>query len=136
MTRTATARRITALALVLLLQAAPAPARGDGFDRNVRPLLQKHCLRCHGEAKKGDIDFTRFTDQESLRNDPDLSVRLIDALTERTMPPPGKAGPNEDERQRAVDSIRAILDAMEGVSDPGPFGAGLPASRPVHLAPG
>jgi hypothetical protein len=120
MTRTATARGITALALVLLLLAASAPTRGDGFDLNVRPLLQKHCLRCHGEAKKADIDFTKFTDQESFRNDPDLSVRIIDALTERTMPPPGKAGPNEDERQRAVDSIQAVLDAMEGVSDPGP----------------
>ena len=37
------------------------------------------------------------------------------------MPPPGdKAGPNEDERQRAAASIQAVLDAIEGVSDPGP----------------
>src|SRR5215211_226565 len=38
------------------------------------------------------------------------------------MPPPGdkKAGPNEDERQRAAGSIQAVLDAIEGVSDPGP----------------
>ena len=37
------------------------------------------------------------------------------------MPPPGnRAGPNVDDRQRAADSIKAILDAVEGVRDPGP----------------
>ena len=37
------------------------------------------------------------------------------------MPPPGdRAGPNVDDREHAADSIKAILDAVEGDSDPGP----------------
>ncbi len=60
-------------------------------------------------------------DEESLRSDPDLWLRVIDALIERTMPPPGdRAGPGVDDRQHAADSIKAILDAVEGVRDPGP----------------
>src|SRR5271170_1027755 len=124
MTRAASARWTTVPALVLLALTAldPAPARGDGFDQNVRPLLQKHCLRCHGAEKpKGDVNLTKFADEESLRSDPDLWLRVIDALVERTMPPPGnRAGPNVDDRQHAADSIEAILDAVEGDSDPGP----------------
>jgi hypothetical protein len=124
MTRTAPATRITALTLTLalLVLAAPAASRGGGFENNVQPLLQKHCLRCHGEVKpKGDVNLAKFADEESLRGDPELWLEVVDALVERTMPPPGnKAGPNEDERQRAAASIRAVLDAIEGVSDPGP----------------
>ena len=103
MTRAASARWPTAPALVLLALAAldPAPARGDGFDQNVRPLLQKHCLRCHGAEKpKGDVNLAKFADEESLRGDPDLWLRVVDALVERTMPPPGnRAGPNVDDRR-------------------------------------
>jgi hypothetical protein len=111
----------SSVAVVLYLAASPA-ARADGFEANVLPLLQKHCLRCHaGEKPKADIDLSQFPDEESLRGDPDLWSRVVDALDERAMPPPGKkAGPNEDERQRALASIRAVLDAIEGVSDPGP----------------
>lgn len=123
MPRTATTRWSTALTTALLiLVSSHAPARGDGFDLNVQPLLQKHCLRCHGEEKpKAGINLAKFADEEALRGDPELWVRVLDALAERSMPPQGKrAGPNEDERQRAVTSIQAVLDAIEGVSDPGP----------------
>ena len=84
--------------------------------------LQKHCLRCHGEEKpKGDVNLAKFADEESLRGDPELWLRVVDALVERTMPPPGnRAGPNVDDRQHAAASIQAILDAVEGVRDPGP----------------
>jgi Protein of unknown function (DUF1587) len=111
-----------ALAVFFLAIAVTAPVRGDGFEQNVRPLLQKHCLRCHGGGKpKGDVNLGKFEDEESLRHDPDVWLKVVDALIERTMPPPGnRAGPNVDDRQRAADSIRAVLDATEGVLDPGP----------------
>ena len=77
---------------------------------------------CHGEQKpKGDVNLAKFAAEESLRGDPDLWLRVIDALVERTMPPPGdRAGPNVNDRQHAADSIKAILDVVEGVRDPGP----------------
>jgi hypothetical protein len=122
MTRTATRSWSTCLALVVVLLTRAVPAGADGFDTNVRPLVQKHCQRCHGDTKpKGDINLVRFADEDSLRDDPELWFKVIDALVERAMPPPGdRAGPNEEDRQRAAASIQAILDAFEGVSDPGP----------------
>jgi hypothetical protein len=120
MTRAASAW--TTIPVLVLMALDPTPARGDGFDRNVRPLLQKHCLRCHGaEKSKGDVNLAKFADEGSLRSDPDLWLRVIDALVERTMPPSSdRAGPGVDDRQHAADSIKAILDAVEGVRDPGP----------------
>jgi hypothetical protein len=124
MIRAASARWTAVPALMLLALTAldPARARGDGFDRNVRPLLQQHCLRCHGvEKPKGGVNLARFAAEDSLRKDPDLWLRVVDALVDRSMPPPGnRAGPNVDDRQRAADSIKAILDAVDGALDPGP----------------
>jgi hypothetical protein len=100
-----------------------AVCRGDGFDQNVRLLVQKHCLRCHaGEKPKGGINLAKFESAESLWGDPDLWQRVADALIERTMPPPTekRAGPNVDERERAAGSIQAVLDAIQGTRDPGP----------------
>jgi hypothetical protein len=112
----------TALSVLMLASFVPSLAWGDGFEQNVRPLLLKHCLRCHGgEKPKGNVNLVRFEDESSLRGDPELWGRVVDALVERTMPPPGdRAGPNVDDRQHAADSIRAILEAVEGVGDPGP----------------
>jgi CubicO group peptidase (beta-lactamase class C family) len=72
----ASARWITVPALVLLATIAlePARARGDGFDQNVRPLVQKHCLRCRSaEKSKGDVNLAKFADEESLRSVTDLA---------------------------------------------------------------
>src|SRR4051812_12435874 len=83
MTRTATARW-TFVCVALLAAWHPARSRGDGFELNVRPLLQKHCLRCHGEQKpKGDINLAKFEEEDTLRGDPELWVKVVDALTER-----------------------------------------------------
>jgi hypothetical protein len=125
MIRAASARSFTARVLVLWAAStfAPAfPARADGFDQNVRPLIQKHCLRCHSAEKfKGEVNLEKFENEESLRGDTDLWLRVVDALVERTMPPPSeRAGPNVDDREHAADSIQAILDAVEGDTDPGP----------------
>src|SRR3989442_14523062 len=45
---------ILMLAAVLTAPAAPAP----DFSREVRPLLEKHCFKCHGpEKQKGGLRF-------------------------------------------------------------------------------
>jgi hypothetical protein len=122
MTRAALARCSLSPVLLVAALALPHPARADGFDTNVRPLVQKYCQRCHGDQKpKGDINLLKFADEESLRDDPELWTKVADVLIERSMPPPGdRAGPNEEDRQRAAASIQAVLDTFEGVADPGP----------------
>ena len=96
--------------------------RGDGFDQNVRPLLQKHCLRCHGgEKPKGDVNLAKFADRGVAPQRP----RFVAPGRRR----PGRAdhaAAGQPGRSRtwtivehAADSIQAILDAVEGARDPG-----------------
>ena len=120
--RSAVARWTPMLVMALMALSMTAESFGDGFEQVVRPLLQAHCLRCHGEKRtKGDVNLARFVAEDTLRSDPDLWLRVVDSLVERSMPPPGdRAGPNVDDRERAVASIRAILEASDGVRDPGP----------------
>jgi hypothetical protein len=48
-------RIVFALSLALLI-CRRAPADEPSFDRDVRPLLEKHCIACHGvEKAKGDV---------------------------------------------------------------------------------
>ena len=39
--------------------AAEQPAQRGEFQQHLRPLLEKHCFKCHDEKKqKGGIDLT------------------------------------------------------------------------------
>ena len=83
---------------------APKPAAPDGakfFDQEVRPILQAHCLRCHGgEAKvKGGLNLTtRDGLLKGSDNGPVISLEnpesssLLSAIHHRDkkMPPSGK----------------------------------------------
>ncbi len=52
-------RRISLVALALLLASGKCHGAGPDFDRDVAPILALHCLDCHGGAKpKGGLDLT------------------------------------------------------------------------------
>lgn len=103
------------------IRVSAADSKGGDFDRRVRPVVEKYCLDCHGEKKpKGGINLAKFRDQKSIESDPETWLQVVDALSERTMPPEGKPEPTEDERQAACSDVQAILDAIENVNDPGP----------------
>lgn len=109
----------TATLLLAFGLAAEAHAEPPGFDAEVRPVLERHCLACHGaKTAKAGIDLSRFTDETADR-DLDLWARVRDAIAERTMPPKGKPAPTEAERQTAAQSIERMLDSLDDVRDPG-----------------
>ena len=126
MIRAASARTFTGPALVLLVLTAllPAPARGDGFDQNVRPLVEKYCLRCHSaEKSKGDVNLAKFADEESIRGDTDLWLRVIGRIGRADdAAASGERGRSQRGRSRARGETRlkAILDAVEGKTIRGP----------------
>ncbi|RUL88313.1 DUF1592 domain-containing protein [Tautonia sociabilis] len=110
-------------ALILLALAASPDDQGDGpatFAGDVRPVLERSCSRCHGpEVSKAGIDLSVLADEEASRRFIDLSLQVLDAVELRTMPPPDEPGPTELERQRLVEALGEVLDAVGEPTDPG-----------------
>jgi len=113
------------IALALLLAAArtvanPTNAPSVLFDRDVKPILEQSCLRCHGgERPKSGF---RLTDRDSAlkggNNHPDAIVpgnsdasKLIQFVSgepdDMLMPPEGKGDPLTPEQ---IDALRKWID--------------------------
>src|SRR5262245_25289710 len=52
---------LASAALVLVPVTAQEPAVSPSYDRDVQPILRKHCLNCHkGERPRGDLDMSSY----------------------------------------------------------------------------
>jgi hypothetical protein len=109
---------------LLAIVTATFPAKADdapSFEREGRPVLEKFCLSCHNAKRpKAGIDLSKLKDPASLGAQADLSLRVAEALSDRSMPPEGKPAPSEEERESVALAIEKTLAALENVRDPGP----------------
>src|SRR3954470_15432424 len=122
-------RRIRAALVAALVSfcypahADPAPASPATYEKDVRPLLETYCYKCHGPAKtKGDVNLARFADVPSIQRDPKLWRNVLTQLNDRNMPPENKPQPTDEERARLVDWVQHTLthfDASHFAKDPG-----------------
>jgi mono/diheme cytochrome c family protein len=101
--------------------AAPHEAKLT-FARDVAPLINRYCGKCHGPTKpKGSVSLTNFTDDASVLKQRAVWESVSDNLRSWEMPPPGKPRPSAEE----LETIYAWLDAVvfqidcQGVKDPG-----------------
>jgi hypothetical protein len=93
-------------------------AESPGFNRDIRPLLAKHCLACHGPdaaKRKGDL---RLDDRDAAvdtgaivpgkAEDSELWRRLTSTDPDEVMPPPGKG---ESIPAAGIEAIRQWIDS-------------------------
>jgi len=93
--------------------AEPAVASLD-FAKDIRPILQKHCVGCHGPKKqKGDINFESFTDALSIQKDRKLWVAVVEQLRNGDMPPDDKPQPTKQQKQMLGDWVTHTLDHID-----------------------
>jgi hypothetical protein len=114
-----------ALAPILLVLAASslsaAPADGD-FDTQVRPVLAKYCIKCHGATKpKGDLRLDTFQGAVDVTRDRATWESVLENLQAQSMPPEKQPTPMVEERERVVRWIDAGLTKADatGQRDPG-----------------
>lgn len=97
-------------------------ARGAARFRNdIQPILKEFCFDCHGDgANKGNVAFDQFkSDSEALQNH-ELWFKALKNLRSGIMPPPKKAQPNPEQKQRIEDWIKSAVFAVDpGNLDPG-----------------
>src|SRR5260370_20050335 len=107
------------LGLSMLVSAvAPRPARADDVDftRDVRPLLSRHCFKCHGPAEKARKAGLRLDVREAAlkggessepaivpgKVDEDELVRRLFSDDEGEMMPPPSAKLAHTEEQKQM----------------------------------
>lgn len=104
-------RRFTANILIFAIPAIAAADPALDFGQDVRPLLEKHCYKCHGaEKSKGGVRLHEFTDAKSLFRDPKLWEKVVESMRDEAMPPDDKPQPAPEERSRIVEWIEHTLD--------------------------
>src|SRR5438128_2049094 len=59
----------------------------------VRPLLAKYCVSCHGEKPRADLDLRSPTDLVKW-------AKVWERVRSRQMPPPGRPQPTAKERDQ------------------------------------
>ena len=82
------------------LSASESSAPGN-FEKDVRPILEKHCFKCHGpEKQKSDIRLdTLSIDLIKHRPDAETWHDVLNALNLGEMPPEDEPGLSSAERQ-------------------------------------
>ncbi|MEM7009909.1 MAG: DUF1592 domain-containing protein [Verrucomicrobiota bacterium] len=90
----------TLIACPLGFAAAELTPDLEGFDRNVKPLLQKYCTNCHGEEKqKASLRFDRIDPDVVTGEHFDKWEDLREAFNNGEMPPEDEPQPTDSERQ-------------------------------------
>ena len=110
---------VIGISAILSLSTTAASKRLTVFAKEVAPLLDKHCNRCHGKEKtKGDIDLTILkSDRSILENSADILI-MKDALLNGDMPPkPKKTGFTDEHKKVLVSWIENYIEKVD-FSDP------------------
>jgi len=68
------------------------------FASQVKPVLSQYCYSCHGEKKKGGLDFRIYEDQASASKDRAVFEKILNKLQAHEMPPENKPQPTDAER--------------------------------------
>jgi hypothetical protein len=84
------------------------------FQKEIRPLLENYCTKCHSaNRKKGGVDLTRFLDSGAVHSDPKTWETTLAQIRDRNMPPEDKPQPTPEERDRLAVWIESALDAVD-----------------------
>ena len=116
------------LSFAAALLAAPTEAAdgrsGSGASKNARaslsyqkdivPLLDRHCYSCHGNGKKkGDFALDVFKSDAEATLDPKFWQKVLENVRGHTMPPEGKPQPKPAEREQLTRWIEAEVFACD-----------------------
>ena len=104
--------------ILLLLATCTPPAAGqDIFPAVLQPLLETHCIKCHGKKKKieGEINLLRLSSSRDLLRTADLLPMLIKVIENGDMPPEGEPALKPATRSSMLAHLKAISrDAAAG----------------------
>lgn len=89
---------LTWLRLILVNLSLLSLLGASEFELEVRPFLEKHCLRCHGgEKTKGHIDFSEIKSMSDAESHHELWEAVAAVIEDQEMPPDDEPPLSDDE---------------------------------------
>ena len=103
-----------------LLVAQVDDPRQRHFNREVQPILRKHCFSCHNEEdKKGGIALSDFYFINSIVRRGELWQNVVEQIEMKAMPPDIKPPMSKDEIDTVTHYINQYLQDALAQKDPG-----------------
>lgn len=103
--------RLLALCLACLpaaSRAEPKPAPQASYTRDIRPLIERHCFSCHGNARqKGGVNFEDIRSDGKAANGFELWAASAERVHAGEMPPEGAKPIPPAERDKLLAWLKA-----------------------------
>ena len=119
----ANVRRTWTVATAVTL-ANGSVANAADFTKDIRPVLEAHCFKCHNAEKhKGGVDFSGVTDEASVARQRKVWRAALTQVTAREMPPEGEKALGPEHRELLLNWLgtAAKVDCNDPANrDPGP----------------
>ena len=117
------AAKVFALAAALALPSLAGRAATADFQKEIRPLLNEFCLKCHStKDQKGELDLERFKSLDAVKRDAKVWLQVEEQLELAEMPPKDKPQLSSAQKAKLVAWVRGTLHdiALASAGDPGP----------------
>lgn len=105
---------VASMAILAVMQAhaqeppAPPALPVDEFTTKIRPILAKHCFRCHrGPEAQGGLNLAPIKTTEQALKRPNLWINVMTRVNLSEMPPQGSRELNQDHRNNLITWIEA-----------------------------
>jgi mono/diheme cytochrome c family protein len=102
------------IAALLILPLSAATAADQAFNDQVRPLLKKYCVECHGPEKaKGKLRLDQIADDFDSRANRDKWLLIVKRVKAGEMPTDGRPAPPAKE----IETLSEWVGAKASVAD-------------------
>jgi hypothetical protein len=95
----------------------------DEFTREIRPILNQHCMECHAtDVQEGTLDLEQYAKLEDVRRATRTWQKVAEMLDNGEMPPKKAPQPSPERRRRLQGWVAEYLraEAFAQAGDPGP----------------
>jgi hypothetical protein len=114
-----------ALLACLLTPVVATLADAADFTKDIKPLIDTHCVECHSDKKaKGGVDLAMFANEAAVRRDVPTWRKVAEQLTSREMPTEKAKHPMPDDARTTLvtyvnDTLKAAVAEAAKIKDPG-----------------
>ena len=110
-------------ALILLLFGSHQLCAKIKFEENIRPILERSCLKCHGGEKvKGHVDFSKIKTEADSDSRFELWETVTEMIDAGEMPPEDNPQLSPEEKSMILDwyqeRLRAPIEPLPGTFRP------------------